>query len=1608
VHEGGSDTNLPPGFSYQWQYSRDRLVWHDITDPLGVPRSDMDYEPKSSDKVNNNNMDVTPGKFWIQRHATSKMPGSDCSAASNEITITVSPYRYGGSDCAVLVDKEVEDDSQNMKAEAGELLEYTITVRNTWQAPLTEFKLIEELPDGTVYDTSLDAVNLQEGWGWEPGINSYTLNYDDPVGILSKDDKKFKLKLRTAENLTGRPNIINKVVVEGDPLFFPDPGTDPGHEEGYRTIPTNRTAGVDLKKEGKIIKDPDNKDIDKIDKAQAGDIIEYTITLLNKGDVDVKNITVTDTIPGGTAFQSADPDIKPDNSNMLKWTGIDVAHGKSVNLKFRVKVEKDLTNHEHIKNTVNANGIVLPADADNGNTIDEEAKAADLATARKAEMTMLKKVTYAGPYGLDNEIEYEITVENTGNLTLYNILVTDPLADAIAGKTVDDTNPIVELPVGEMRTFTATRTVTQDDVDAGRVDNIAKAFGTDPGGKSVTAESSDPDKNLDRCKDCPDPDPAKPCATCTIVPVEQGDASVKIKKEQIPAGKTDYEVDKEIEYRITVKNDGDLTLKDIVFDDPTADKPSDMSAWKLASLKPGGEWIFTVTHKVTQDSLDAGRVRNTATVSAKNPQDKPVDPATATVVVMLDQNPELEVEKKEISTPPADGYKRGDIVRYEITVTNKGNVTLKDIEVEDLNADGTVPSIPPSLAPDASESIEVSHKVGQADLDAAEVINIATARGYYGPNGDPVDGISNTVKVKVDQGKGGLLEMKKKVTSKSQEPADYKYKRDEKVEYEITVKNTGDLTLYQIYVTDLNADEQPEDKNGGPNPIAALPVGETRTFTVSHTVTQADRDAGRVNNIATAKGKNPQDKDVTAESTDPDAGLRCATCPIAVPPCTGCTTVPVDQGEAKMKLEKEVTSTGPYNEGDKIQYKITVKNSGMLTLKDVTVTDPKADASPKGSWNRTIPTLAVDEERTFSAEYTVTDDDVTAGYVDNLASVKGKDPQGKDVTKDSEDPDCPDCDATTVPVTDPNPVMEMTKKVTNTGPFNEGDKIEYAITVRNTGNVVLKDVKVEDANADVVPGIVGKKGEANPLPALMPEKEVVFVAYHTVTADDVKAGYVNNLATAVGKDPSGGEITDASEDPDCPDCDETTVPIGTPNPNMTVDKAVVSVPADPVVGYTVGERIEYEIKVRNSGNVALKDVTVEDDNADAAPVGKKGEANPIPALMPEQEVVFVVSHTVTQDDIDKGGVLNIATATGETPKDGPMTVKSKDPDENNSKPGDPTVVDIEQRPKMTVVKDADWEKTYLPGDKIEYEIKVRNTGNVTLKNVKVDDDNADLSTTGTDSVGNPVANPIPVLTPGQWVVFTASHTVTQDDIDARYVRNRALAEGEDPNGDKVPETSRPPKDYGDPGDPEYAQDSTVIRVGTIPIVAQDDIFPAWAGRGANTGSVLANDTFDDRPAGQSSRVELVPGTPDDPTLMSMDPDDGSIRLRPGLRPGRYAYPYTILQVDNPSNKDTATAYIDVVDPNRGLHIPNVFTPNNDGINDTFEILGLPNFDRVSLRVFTRYGDEVYVNEDYRNDWDANNPEIQAGTYFYTIDTYKDGHLTEKIRGWVTIMRRNLK
>ena len=70
-----------------------------------------------------------------------------------------------------------------------------------------------------------------------------------------------------------------------------------------------------------------------------------------------------------------------------------------------------------------------------------------------------------------------------------------------------------------------------------------------------------------------------------------------------------------------------------------------------------------------------------------------------------------------------------------------------------------------------------------------------------------------------------------------------------------------------------------------------------------------------------------------------------------------------------------------------------------------------------------------------------------------------------------------------------------------------------------------------------------------------------------------------------------------------------------------------------------------------------------------------------------------------------------------------------------------------------------------------------------------------------------------------------------------------------------------------------------------------------------------------------------------------------------------------------------------------LFIPNAFSPNGDGINDFWEILGLQNYPGNKLEVFNRLGIKLYETDNYQNDWYGtyNGEKLPDGTYFYQLN-----------------------
>lgn len=84
-------------------------------------------------------------------------------------------------------------------------------------------------------------------------------------------------------------------------------------------------------------------------------------------------------------------------------------------------------------------------------------------------------------------------------------------------------------------------------------------------------------------------------------------------------------------------------------------------------------------------------------------------------------------------------------------------------------------------------------------------------------------------------------------------------------------------------------------------------------------------------------------------------------------------------------------------------------------------------------------------------------------------------------------------------------------------------------------------------------------------------------------------------------------------------------------------------------------------------------------------------------------------------------------------------------------------------------------------------------------------------------------------------------------------------------------------------------------------------------------------------------------------------------------------------------------------------IPNAFSPNGDGINDTWNIRALNSYNDYDLSVFNRFGSIVFSTKNYSKPWDgsSNGKSLPIGTYYYLLDL-KQG--LPKLKGFVVILR----
>ncbi|MFC5191431.1 gliding motility-associated C-terminal domain-containing protein, partial [Algoriphagus aquatilis] len=652
---------------------------------------------------------------------------------------------------------------------------------------------------------------------------------------------------------------------------------------------------------------------------------------------------------------------------------------------------------------------------------------------------------------------------------------------------------------------------------------------------------------------------------------------------------------------------------------------------------------------------------------------------------------------------------------------------------------------------------------------------------------------------------------------------------------------------------------------------------------------------------------------------------------------TGCssnsrTAVTLTIFNCDISLDKTSNVTSVDAAGDVITYTLTVTNTGNVSLSNVTVVDPLTGL------NQTVGTLAPGASQSVTTTYAVIQSDVDSGQITNVASVSGQGPDQTTVSAQD--------DAVVTAIQNPSIDVEITDNEADID--EEGEEIDYTITVTNTGNVTLTNVTVVDS----------KTGTVVNVGTLAPGESKQVETVYTVTQEDVDRGSVSNEATATGESPNEGDDNPT-------DIDEVTTPIAQ-LPSIVIEKK-----SDKTEIFGAGEVVTYTLTVTNTGNVTLSGVTVKDPLT--------GLVETVGVLAPGATASFETEYVVTLDDMAEGSVTNVA------------TVEATTPDEK--KVNDTDTVTVGAGSNEIIANDDAF------GDYFSrYGGPIGNIlDNDRLNGVRPDAEDVDFEFTELDGIIGLLIDESGELSliPGVNEVraysleYILRETVNPGNSDNALVFFRILNNDADLSISKVALSQEVFE--GDVFEYELVV-RNVGRTDATEVVVLDNL---PSGVTYLSHSVAANTS--------GSQVAVtVSGGSVRFAIPFMGPGS-SVTMRIRVKAGA-AGSVTNTAVVSSSEDDinasdnTATAQSQI----KPFRIPNVITPNGDGKNDKFEIQGLGKYASNSIVIFNRYGDHVFERANYGNDWDA--PGQVAGTYFYVLRVTDAGGVSTEFKGWIQIIK----
>jgi uncharacterized repeat protein (TIGR01451 family) len=527
----------------------------------------------------------------------------------------------------------------------------------------------------------------------------------------------------------------------------------------------------------------------------------YTIRVRNDGTVSATNVTLTDIFPEGLTFVSSVPPVIP-AGQVLNWNIGGIAAGQTVDVvvKFRGNKTGQWINRANVNSAEGMKG-----EASAPVTITGEAK---LGITKTAPATATK----------GDVVRYNIVISNTGKVPANNTVVTETLPEGLTyiqaapwAATIEGNIArfnLLTIPVGESRNMWIEFSVN---AASGTIKNTVRVTATD----AAPAEAS---------------------------------ATFEIRKPGISITKTGpaaLSLDGAAQYVITVKNNGDVALTNLVVEDTlpvqlqhvTSDPGPILAGaslrWNIPSLNVGDSRVFTVNTK----AVAIGTFDNVATVTSSQGVTANAK-ATSTVTSYG-----LAVTKTGMAT-----YYLNSQATFNLTVTNTGKSELTNVRVVDTlpTAMAYVSSTPAGTA----SGSQITWNIATLAAGATQQIAVVCRSAQVGP-------FENTVAVTSAQGATASARLTGTVTFFTGVDLTNRDTVDPvavgtNTTYEITVNNQGGvLAVHNLQVSVLLPNLGAFVSAEGPstftqsagtvtfNPVPELAAGKSLVFKVTVRATTA-------------------------------------------------------------------------------------------------------------------------------------------------------------------------------------------------------------------------------------------------------------------------------------------------------------------------------------------------------------------------------------------------------------------------------------------------------------------------------------------------------------------------------------------------------------------------------------------------------------------------------------------------------------------------------------------------------------------------------------------------------------------------------------------------